>query len=80
MRVRYTPEAFSDRERILAYLTERSASGSRNVAVSIREAVAQLGDQPHSGYRTDNPDMRVMFVVRQPLSLFPWLSLNVPES
>jgi len=70
MRVRYTPEAFSDRERILEYLRERSASGSRNVAVSIREAVAQLGDQPHIGYRTDNPGVRVMFVVRYPYKIF----------
>jgi isopenicillin N synthase-like dioxygenase len=42
----------------------REAASSRNVAASFREAVAQLGDPPHSGYRTDNPDMRVMFVVR----------------
>ena len=34
----YTPEAFSDRERILEYLKERSESGSRNVAASIWEA------------------------------------------
>ena len=42
MRVRYTREAFADRERILEYLTERSPSGARNVAASIREAVTQL--------------------------------------
>jgi toxin ParE1/3/4 len=70
MRVRYTPEAFSDRQRILQYLKARSVIGSRNVAASIREAVAQLGDQPHSGYRTDNPEVRVMFVVRYPYKIF----------
>ena len=70
MRVRYTPEAFSDRERILEYLRERSPAGARNVAASIREAVAQLGDRPLSGYRTDNPDVRVMFVVRYPYKIF----------
>jgi plasmid stabilization system protein ParE len=66
MKVRYTPEAFADRERILEYLKERSESGSRNVAASIHRAVAQLGDQPHSGYQTDNPAVRVSFVVRYP--------------
>jgi toxin ParE1/3/4 len=70
MRVRYTPEAFSDRERILEYLKVRSESGSRNVAMSIREAVAQLRDQPNSGYRTDNPGVRVTFVVRYPYKIF----------
>jgi toxin ParE1/3/4 len=70
MRVRYTPEAFADRERILEYLAERSASGARNVAATISDAVARLGDQPHSGYQTDNPGVRVMFVVRYPYKIF----------
>ena len=70
MRVRYTPEAFLDRERILEYLRERSSSGARNVAASIRDAVAQLVDQPHSGYRTDNSEVRVISVVRYPYKIF----------
>ena len=70
MKVQYTPEAFSDRERILEYLKERSPNGARNVAASILEAVAQLCDQPHGGYRTDNPEVRVMFVVRYPYKIF----------
>jgi addiction module RelE/StbE family toxin len=70
MRVRYTPEAFSDRERIFEYLRERSATGARNVAASIREAVAQLKDHPHSGYRTDDPNVRVIFVARYPYKIF----------
>jgi toxin ParE1/3/4 len=70
MRVRYTPAAFSDRERILQYLRERSIGGARNVATSIRETVAQLREHPHSGYRTDDPDIRVIFVARYPYKIF----------
>jgi toxin ParE1/3/4 len=70
MKIRYTPAAFSDREQIFEYLTERSASGARNVAASIREAVAQLKEHPHSGYRTDNPEVRVIFVKRYPYKIF----------
>jgi len=70
MRIRYTPEAFSDRERIFEYLRERSPNGARNVAASIREAVAQLKDHPHSGYRTDAADVRVIFVTRYPYKIF----------
>jgi toxin ParE1/3/4 len=70
MRVRYTPEASSDRERILEYLRDRSPGGATNVAASIRQVIAQLGDQPYSGYRTDNPDVRVIFVVRYPYKIF----------
>jgi addiction module RelE/StbE family toxin len=70
MRIRYTPQAFSDRERIFEYLNVRSASGARNVALSIREAVAQIKDHPHSGYRTEDPDVRVIFVARYPYKIF----------
>jgi addiction module RelE/StbE family toxin len=70
MRVRYTPAAFADRERIIEYLRERSPSGARNVAASIRDAVAQLREHPRSGYRTDNPEVRVLFIVRYPYKIF----------
>ena len=70
MRVRYSPEAFADRERIIEYLRERSPSGARNVAASIRDAVAQLRDRPLSGYQTDDPDVRVLFIVRYPYKIF----------
>jgi plasmid stabilization system protein ParE len=70
MKVRYTPTAFSDRERLLDYLRERSGGGARNVAASIREAIAQLKDHPESSYRTDNPDVRVKFVVCYPYKIF----------
>jgi toxin ParE1/3/4 len=70
MRIRYTPRAFSDRERIIEYLRERSPIGARNVAASIRDAVAQLREHPLSGYRTNNPEVRVVFVVRYPYKIF----------
>jgi toxin ParE1/3/4 len=70
MRVRYTPRAFSDRERIIEYLRERSPVGARNVAASIRDAVAQLHEHPLSGYRTNDPEVRVVFLVRYPYKIF----------
>ena len=79
MRVRYTPEAFSDRERIFEYLRERSPSGARNVIASIRAAVTLLRDQPHTGYRTDDPDVRVKFVIRYPYKIFYRLRDDVIE-
>ena len=70
MRVRYTPEAFADRERIFEYLGERSPGGVRHVMASIREAVTLLSDQPYSGYRTNDPDVLVKFVARYPYKIF----------
>ena len=60
MKVRYTPEAFADRERIFEYLRERSTGGAQNVMASIRETVKRLEDQPLSGYKTQSPDVRVI--------------------
>lgn len=70
MRVRYSPEAFADRERIFEYLRERSPSGARNVMASIRDAVKLLRDQPYSGYKTDDPDVRALFIIRYPYKIF----------
>ena len=70
MRVRYTPRAFADREQIFDYLRQRTPSGARRVLASIREAVAQLGDQPRSAYATDDPSVRVKFIVRYPYKIF----------
>jgi plasmid stabilization system protein ParE len=70
MRARYTPRAFSDRERIIEYLRQRSPVGARNVAASIRNAVALLREHPLSGYRTNDPEVRVVFLVRYPYKIF----------
>jgi toxin ParE1/3/4 len=66
MRVRYTPEAFADRERIFEYLWDRSPGGARNVLASIRQAVRILGEHPYGGYKTNDPNVRVKFVTRYP--------------
>jgi toxin ParE1/3/4 len=79
MRIRYTPEAFADRERIFEYLSERSPSGARNVLASIRDAVRMLGEHPHSGYKTDDPQVRVKFVVRYPYKIFYRVGVDVVE-
>ena len=76
MRVRYTPEAFADRERIFEYLRERSPSGACNVMAN---AVRLLSDQPYSGYRTDDPDVRVKFVIRYPYKIFYRVRSDVVE-
>jgi len=70
MRVRYTPRAFADREQIFDYLYQRSPSGAINVLASIKEAVAQVGEQPRSGYATADSSIRVKFLVRYPYKIF----------
>jgi plasmid stabilization system protein ParE len=36
----------------------------------IREATRLLRDQPYSGYKTNDPDVRVKFLVRYPYKMF----------
>ncbi len=79
MRVRFSPEAFADRERIFEYLSARSPSGARNVLASIRAAVVQLADHPYSGYLTDDPEVRVKFVIRYPYKIFYRIREDVLE-
>jgi plasmid stabilization system protein ParE len=70
MRVRYTPEAFADRESISEYLRARSPGGAGRVMASIRDTARLLGEHPYSGYKTNDPDVRVKFVVRYPYKIF----------
>ena len=79
MRVRYTPQAFADRERILEYLRERSPGGARRVLASIRDTVRLLGEHPHSGYNTNDPEVRVKFVVQYPYKIFYRVRNDVVE-
>jgi toxin ParE1/3/4 len=79
VRVRYTPQAFADRERILEYLRERSPGGARRVLASIRDAVRLLGEHPHSGYKTNDPEVRVKFVVQYPYKIFYRVRNDVVE-
>ena len=70
MRVRYTPRAFADRDQIFGYLAKRSPTGVRNVLAGIRDATAQLGEHPYSGYATGESDIRVKFIGRYPYKIF----------
>jgi len=79
MRVRFSPEAFADRERIFEYLHARSPDGARNVLASIRTAVVQLADQPYSGYQTDDPEIRVKFVIHYPYKIFYRVRVDAVE-
>jgi plasmid stabilization system protein ParE len=47
-----------------------SPGGARNVAASIRDAVAQLREHPLSGHQTDDPAIRVLFIVHHPYKIF----------
>ncbi|WP_159591542.1 type II toxin-antitoxin system RelE/ParE family toxin [Chelativorans xinjiangense] len=70
MKVRYTRQAFRDRERILDYLETRSRSGARNVKTRLDSAVVLLSEQPTAGTVTDVLNVRVLFVGHYPYKIF----------
>jgi len=50
MRVRYTPEAFAEREAIFDYLDERNPQAAREVLGLIKRRIAELGEGGDSAY------------------------------
>ena len=70
MKLRFTERAFAEREDIFEYLNERSPEAARAVFAYLSAAIAQLLDLPHTGARTDDEDVRVLFIVRYPYKVF----------
>ena len=50
MRVRFTPRAFQDRERIFDYFAQRSPTDVANVTARLQAVIHRLAEQPESGY------------------------------
>ena len=48
MRVRYTPRAFAERERIFSYLDERNPRAARNVVGLIKQRIVALSAEKNS--------------------------------
>jgi plasmid stabilization system protein ParE len=53
MRVRYTPRAFAERERIFSYLEARNPQTARRVVGLIMQRIHELGSEPYKGRPTD---------------------------
>jgi len=70
MRVRYTPRARADIEKIYRYIEERSPAGARNVLRAIYAGVQFISEHPQASERTDNPQVRVRLVRRYRYRVF----------
>jgi len=79
MKVRFTPRAFEDRERIFEYLAERSPTGAMSVMARFRAVIDQVAEHPESGYPTDVGEVRVMFVGRYSYKIFYRIRIDAVE-
>ena len=64
MKVRYTPAAFAEREAIFDYVHQRSPQAARDVVALIGRRIAELGEQPMKGHRTDRPGIHTLWIAR----------------
>jgi addiction module RelE/StbE family toxin len=62
MRVRYTPRAFAERERIFSYLEARNPQAARKVIGLITRRIDELGSEPYKGRPTDRGSMFTLWV------------------
>jgi toxin ParE1/3/4 len=70
MRVRYTPRAFADRERIFSYLEERNPRAARRVAGLIKQRIGELSDNPYKAPKTDRGGLHVLWVKPFPYRVY----------
>jgi addiction module RelE/StbE family toxin len=66
MRVLWLDRAEADLDEIFEYLVERDRRAARRVLDTIRERVAQLGDQPRSGRPGRVAGTRELVITRTP--------------
>jgi plasmid stabilization system protein ParE len=70
VKLRYTPKAASELDRILANIDELSPQGARRVQRRIQMIAELLERQPHSGRRTSNRRLRRIAATPYPYLLF----------
>ena len=70
MKVRYTPGALRQLDKVLDYIEKRSPQGARHVKERIQAIVRILTDHPLAGGATDRPGQRRMVTSPYPYAIF----------
>lgn len=70
MKVTYSRRSLRQLEEIHAYIDERNPRAAREVIARIRDLCERLGEFPGIGTLTDQADVRILPVVRNPYNIF----------
>jgi plasmid stabilization system protein ParE len=70
MRVRWSETALAEIGEIFSYIYEYNRSAASAVVDRIENLTILLQQFPHAGHLTDEPDVRVLSVVRYPYLIF----------
>ena len=73
MRIRYTAQAFAEREAIFDYLEERNPRAARDVVGLIARRITELGEQPQLGHKSDRPGIYALWIRPRAYRVFYWI-------
>ncbi|MGJ5065746.1 type II toxin-antitoxin system RelE/ParE family toxin [Bradyrhizobium oligotrophicum] len=70
MRARWSHSSLAEIEDIFSYIHERNPAAASSVVARIERLTSILADFPLAGHITDEPEVRVLSVVRYPFRIF----------
>jgi toxin ParE1/3/4 len=70
MRIRYTPRALADLNRIHSYIAEHNPSAAARVVGVVERRINALYDHPEIGYRADEVDVRIILAIPYPYRIY----------
>ncbi|CAL74487.1 putative plasmid stabilization system protein [Bradyrhizobium sp. ORS 278] len=70
MRVRWSQSSLTEIGDIFSYIHERSPTAAASVVARIDRLTSSLATFPWAGHVTDDPNVRVVSVVRYPFRIF----------
>jgi toxin ParE1/3/4 len=79
MKVRWSETALAEIDEIFSYIYEYSGSAASAVVDRIEELTTLLEQFPLAGHLTDEPDVRVLSVIRYPYLIFYNVDLVTDE-
>jgi plasmid stabilization system protein ParE len=79
MKVRWSETALAEIDEIFSYIYEYSRSAASAVVDRIEDLTTLLEQFPHAGHLTDEPDVRVLSVIRYPYLIFYNVDLVTDE-
>jgi toxin ParE1/3/4 len=79
MKVRWSETALIELDGIFRYISERNRTAAKSVVSRIEDRVAQLERFPHRARFADEPEVRMLPVVRYPYVVFYAIDLAAGE-
>ena len=80
MRVRYTPRALTDLQLIQSYIARHNPSSAARVFGVVESRVDGLRNFPEAGYRSDEPDIRILLAIPYPYRIYYRIAGDEVES